>query len=109
MAQPQMQEEKRNTRRFSFNLPVMVKRLGGGPRDLQGYTRDVSSRGAFVYLCSEAEQGTTIEFVMTLPAEVTMADPIRVSCRGRVLRVERLERKQGVAVAIDHYDFLGED
>jgi hypothetical protein len=86
MTQPQMQAEKRNTRRFAFNLPVMVKKLGGGNRELQGYTRDVSSRGAFVYLSSEAEEGTTIEFVMTLPAEVTMAEPIRVSCSGRVLR-----------------------
>jgi hypothetical protein len=109
MAQPQMQTEKRSARRFSFNLPVSVKKLGGGLRQLQGYTRDVSSRGAFVYLSSEAEEGTMIEFEMTLPAEVTMADPIRVSCSGRVLRVERSERKQGIAVAIEDYDFLGEE
>ncbi len=109
MAQPQMQEEKRNTRRFSFNLPVMVKKLGGGVRELQGYTREVSSRGAFVYLSSEAEEGATIEFVMTLPAEITLAEPIQVSCRGRVLRVERSEKKQGIAVAIENYDFLGEE
>lgn len=109
MAHPQTQAEKRSTRRFGFNLPVMVKRLGGGIRELQGYTRDVSSRGAFVYLSSEAEEGTTIEFVMTLPAEVTMADPIRVSCSGRVLRVERSDKKQGIAVAIESYNFMGEE
>jgi PilZ domain len=109
MAQPQVQEEKRSTRRFSFNLPVMVKSLGGGVRELQGYTRDVSSRGAFVYLSSEAEEDTTIEFVMTLPAEVTMAEPIRVSCSGRVLRVERSDKKQGIAVVIERYDFMGEN
>jgi hypothetical protein len=108
MAEPQMQAEKRSTRRFAFNLPVMVKKLGGGIRELQGYTRDVSSRGAFVYLSSEAEEGTAIEFVMTLPAEVTMAEPIRVSCSGRVLRVERSEKKQGIAVVIERYDFMGE-
>lgn len=109
MAQPQMQSEKRNTRRFSFNLPVMVKKLGGSSRALQGYTRDVSSRGAFVYLSSEAEEGAAIEFMMTLPAELTMADPIRVLCSGRVLRVERSDQKQGIAVAIEKYDFGAED
>ena len=109
MAQPQMQPEKRNTRRFSFNLPVMVRKLGGGSRALQGYTRDVSSRGAFVYLSSEAEEGAAIEFVLTLPAEVTMADPIRVLCSGKVLRVERSAQKQGIAVAIEKYDFVAED
>lgn len=108
MPQPQMQPEKRSTRRFSFNLPVTVKSLDGGIRELQGHTRDVSSRGAFVFLSSEAEEGATIEFVMTLPAEVTMADPIRVSCTGRILRVERSEKKQGIAVAIDKYDFVGD-
>jgi hypothetical protein len=107
MAQPQSQAEKRSTRRFSFNLPISVKRLGGGIRQVQGYTRDVSSRGAFVYLSSEAEEGVAIEFEMTLPAEVTMADAIRVSCSGRVLRVERSERKQGIAVIIEDYDFIG--
>jgi hypothetical protein len=109
MAQPQMQAEKRSTRRFSFNLPISVKRLAGGARQLQGYTRDVSSRGAFVYLSSEAEEGATIEFEMTLPAEVTMAEPIRVSCSGRVLRVERSEKKQGIAVVIEDYDFIGDE
>jgi hypothetical protein len=109
MAQPQLQAEKRRVRRFSFNLPVNVKRLGGGMRQLQGYTRDVSSRGAFVYLSSEAEEGALIEFEMTLPAEVTMADPIQVSCSGKVLRVERTDRKQGIAVVIENYDFVGQE
>jgi hypothetical protein len=109
MAQAQVQAEKRSTRRFSFNLPISVRRLGGGVRQLQGYTRDVSSRGAFVYLSSEAEEGTAIEFEMMLPAEVTLSDPVRVSCSGRVLRVERSDKKQGVAVAIEDYDFISNE
>jgi PilZ domain len=108
MAQPQMQPEKRGTRRFSFSLPVMVKRLDGRQRELEGITRDVSSRGAFVYLSSEAVEGAAIEFVMTLPADITLAEPIRVLCSGKVLRVERSAHKQGIAVAIEKYDFIGE-
>jgi hypothetical protein len=46
---------------------------------------------------------------MTLPTEVTLAAPIRVRCTGKVLRVTRAEQEQGVAVAIDKYDFVSEE
>jgi PilZ domain len=108
MAQPQMHAEKRSTQRFSFNLPVMVKNIDGRERELEGTTRDVSSRGAFVYLSSEAVEGAAIKFVMILPADMTLAEPIRVLCSGKVLRVERSAQKQGIAVAIEKYDFIGD-
>ena len=53
-------------------------------------------------------KGTPIEFVMTLPPEVTLVEDIRVRCTGEVLRVTRAEQEQGVAVAIDNYDFVSE-
>lgn len=108
MAQPQMQAEKRSTRRFSFSLPVMVKNINGRVRELEGITRDVSSRGVFVYLSSEAVEGAAIQFVMVLPADITLADPIRVLCSGKVLRVERSAQKQGIALAIEKYDFVSD-
>jgi len=107
MAQPQ--PEKRSTRRFSFDLPISVKFLDNGKRELDGHTRDVSSRGVFMYLDTEINEGAPIEFVMTLPTEVTLAEPIRVRCTGKVLRVTRAEQEQGVAVAIDNYDFVSEE
>lgn len=67
MAQPQ--PEKRNTRRFSLDLPISVKFLNNGKRELAGHTRDVSSRGVFIYLETEISAGAPIEFVMTLPPE----------------------------------------
>ncbi len=33
--------------------------------------------------------GAAIEFTVTLPAEVTMTEPISVQCRGTVVRVEK--------------------
>ena len=107
MAQPQ--PEKRSTRRFSLELPISVKFVNNGRRESTGHTRDVSSRGVFMYLDEEISEGAPIEFVMTLPTEVTLAEPIRVRCTGKVLRVTRAEQEQGVAVAIDKYDFLGEE
>jgi hypothetical protein len=107
MAQPQ--PEKRSTRRFSLDLPISVKFLDNGRRELAAHTRDVSSRGVFMYVDAEITAGAPIEFVMTLPPEITLSDPIRVRCTGRVLRVDKSDQEQGVAVAIDKYDFVSEE
>jgi PilZ domain len=107
MAQPQ--PEKRSTRRFSLDLPISVKFLDNGKRELAGHTRDVSSRGVFMYLDSQVAEGAAIEFVMTLPTEITLAEPIRVRCSGKILRVAKDEQEQGVAVAIEKYDFVSEE
>jgi hypothetical protein len=96
-------------RRFALDLPVNVKRLGNAKLEAAGRTRDVSSRGVFIVVGSEMVQGAPIEFIMTLPSEITLTDPVRVHCRGRIVRVERNGDEQGVAVAIDHYDFVGEE
>jgi len=100
--------EKRATRRFSLDLPVTVKFLDNGTCEVSGRTRDVSSHGVFFYLDSEIHEGASIEFVMTLPSEITLTEPIRVQCAGKVVRVDRRTYQQGVAVAIDNYDFVGE-
>ena len=109
MSHPQRELEKRATRRFSLDLPIVVKYLGDGKRELSGHTRDVSSQGVFMYMNSEAAEGSTIEFVMTLPREIIQTDPIRVHCTGKVVRVEKSAREQGVAVAIEKYDFVREE
>jgi hypothetical protein len=62
-----------------------------------------------MYLETEIVADAPIEFVMTLPAEITLAEPIRVRCQGRVLRVDRSAQEQGVAVTIDQYDFVSEE
>jgi hypothetical protein len=46
---------------------------------------------------------------MILPPEITLSEPIRVRCSGRVLRVDKSGHEQGVAVAIDKYDFVSEE
>jgi hypothetical protein len=107
MAQPQ--PEKRSTRRVSRDLPISVKFLDNGRQELAAHTRDVSSRGVFMYLDAEMAAGVSIEFVMTLPPEITLSDPIRVRCTGKVLRVDKSGHEQGVAVAIDKYDFVSEE
>lgn len=106
MAQPQ--PEKRGTRRFALHLPISVTFLDNGTYEVPGRTRDVSSRGVFFYVNSDIQEGAAIEFVMTLPTEITLTEPIRVRCSGKVVRVDKTATEQGVAVAIDKYDFVKE-
>ena len=106
MGEPQA--EKRSTRRFVLDLPIEVKFLDNGTYEATGHTRDVSSRGVFFYVDSEMAAGALIEFVLTLPSEITLTDPLRVRCRGKVVRVDKTAQQQGVAVAIEKYDFVRE-
>lgn len=104
MAQPQ--PEKRGTRRFALDLPISVTFLDNGTCEAAGRTRDVSSRGVFFYINSNIHEGAAIEFLMTLPTEITLTEPIRVQCTGKVVRVDNAGAAQGVAVAIHQYDFV---
>lgn len=107
MAQPQ--PEKRSARRFFLDLPIAIKYLDNHPLDEPGHTRDVSSRGVFFYMESHVHEGSPIEFVMTLPSEITQTGPLRVHCTGKVVRVDNASTsEQGVAVAIEKYDFVRE-
>jgi hypothetical protein len=107
MAEPQ--PEQRSIRRFSLDLPISVKFLDHGRHEFGARTRDVSSRGIFMFVNTELTAGSPIEFVMTLPPEITLAEPLRVRCAGKVLRVDKTEQDQGVAVAIEKYDFVREE
>jgi hypothetical protein len=112
MAQPQLaapQVERRATPRFALRLPVLLKSPQGG-KPVAAITRDVSARGICFCTSSELLQGSTIEFTLTLPADITLADPLDVSCVGRVVRIESPrdpESESMVAAVIDHYHFLG--
>jgi PilZ domain-containing protein len=106
---PQTSQERRNTRRFSLNLPMAVHAPSGRKPEVATQTRDLSARGVYFLLDSRLEEGTTFEFTLTLPPEVTLTESIQVRCRARVVRVQTQDDKVGVAAAIEQYDFVGED
>lgn len=103
--------DQRSTRRFSLRLPVAVKNQQGEVDELPAHTKDVSARGIYFFIDSPMESGSNIEFVLTLPPEVTLTESIRVRCRGQVVRVEQQSAasgaRLGVAAAIESYDFVG--
>jgi hypothetical protein len=104
------EREKRSTRRFALRLPVSVTYAQNGEQEKTAQTRDVSARGICFYVDSAIAAGSSIEFTLVLPPEITMTESIRVRCKGKVVRVENggPEDKVAVAAVIEEYDFLSE-
>jgi hypothetical protein len=99
--------ERRASRRFTMTLPLTVRANGpGGGIERQGQTRDVSFRGLYFLIDAELEAGSSIEFVLTLPREITMAGDVHIRCFAQVIRVEPHNGRRGIAARIDRYEFL---
>jgi PilZ domain len=104
MADP---SERRTSRRFTMALPLVL-RLGkpSGRGETRGETRDVSFRGLYFWTQEELQAGAHIEFVLTLPKEITMTRDVKIHCFGEVIRVEGEQDTRGVAARIERYEFL---
>jgi hypothetical protein len=100
--------ERRAARRFSMMLPLKVRfTTGDSVTEKDGETRDVSFRGLY-FLIEPAtpDTGSSIEFVLTLPQQITLAGDVHIRCYARVLRVEPHNELRGVAARIERYEFL---
>ena len=104
------EREKRSTRRFALRLPVSVTYSDDGAQEKAAQTRDVSARGICFYVDSAIAAGSSIEFTLVLPPEITLTESIRVRCKGRVVRIEGggAANKMAVAAVIDEYEFLAD-
>lgn len=100
--------ERRAVRRFTMSLPVQVRYTSGSLiQEKFGETRDVSYRGLYFTMDGSPDAGSPIEFVLTLPQQITHAGDVNIRCHARVLRVEpRHDGQQGVAAQIEKYEFL---
>ena len=99
--------ERRAARRFSMMLPVKVRYPAQeGVTEKPGETRDVSFRGLYFLIEASLETGSPIEFVLTLPQQITLAGDVHIRCYARVLRVEPHNGQRGVAARIERYEFL---
>jgi hypothetical protein len=100
--------DRRAARRFSMMLPLKVRYSthNNGISEKDGETRDVSFRGLYFVIEAALDTGSSIEFVLTLPHQITLAGDVRIRCYGRVLRVEPRNEHRGVAARIERYEFL---
>jgi PilZ domain len=99
--------DRREARRFTMSLPLRVL-----PREAQGHeldtnTRDVSYRGLYFLANSNFEVGGEIEFVITLPQQVTRLGDVNIRCLGEVVRIEPTDNgRVGIAAKIARYEFM---
>ena len=98
--------ERRASRRFTMALPLRVRSGGVNGAEQKGQTRDVSFRGLYFLIEARFEAGSEIEFILTLPKEITLAGDVHIRCFGQVVRVEEKNGSRGVAARIERYEFL---
>ena len=99
--------ERREARRFTMSLPLRVLPGEAQKHELNARTRDVSYCG--VYFLAEAgfEVGSDIDFVITLPEQMTQSGDVNIRCQGQIIRVEPTENgRMGIAAKIARYEFM---
>lgn len=76
-------------------------------RELDARTRDVSYRGLYFLADSKFDVGNEIEFVITLPQQVTQSGDVNIRCSGQIVRIEPVENgRVGIAAKIARYEFM---
>lgn len=100
--------ERRGRTRYPLRLPLAVRlEEPSSGREISTESKDVSSQGVYFFLAQSLKAGSPLEITMTLPAEITRAEPVRVRCEARVQRSQWLEEgRVGIAAKIERYRFL---
>ena len=99
--------ERREARRFNMTLPMRVLPRERHQNELQGQTRDVSYRGLYFLADAKFEPGSEIDFVLTLPQQVSANGDVSIRCQGEIVRVEPTENgRVGIAAKINRYEFV---
>ena len=93
----------RNSMRFPLHLQVTLKTPSG---EYHARTTDISAGGILFHIESQIEVGTSVEFAIEMPIELSGAThQVLVECSGRVVRCTEEAAGSSVAVVIDEYHF----
>ncbi len=102
--------EQRRARRFQLHLPLSIARFGECAR-LDGFTRNISSRGVLFTTARVPDLGGSIMYVMVLKDEGAQSTSLR--CIGRVLRADLIGTGQAeaypnyqIAATLERYEFV---
>jgi PilZ domain len=99
--------ERREARRFTMSLPLRVLPGEAQKHELNTRTRDVSYRGLYFLAEAGFEVGSEIDFVITLPQQMTQSGDVKIRCQGQIIRVEPTENgRMGIAAKIARYEFM---
>ncbi len=97
----------RGSLRVPLELPVQIhwRAIGGRTQRAEGKTSNISGNGLFMAIPRRLRPGSRITFTIMLPAEIAKV-PIKLICRGRVVRQHKSTNLKGVAAIIDDYKLL---
>src|ERR1700694_6170514 len=98
--------ERREARRFTMSLPMRVFPREAKGREMDAHTRDVSYRGLYFLADANFQVGSEIEFVITLPQQVTQSGDVNIRCLGEVVRIEPTENGRGGPAARNAADVM---
>jgi hypothetical protein len=106
MTEKTTSSERRLRQRVPVRVPVMVRHEGS---EHQGFTRDLSSSGIFLYSESEMKAGSKLELVIMLPPGLGFGSGGWTLCEASVIRVEKSDGKgMGIAATLDRIELLPE-
>lgn len=91
-------DEKRASQRIDVEVPVHI----GHER---AYTRDISWAGIYFVTNQSFLEGRDLRFSLDLSYALP-GKPIKLDCRGEVIRVETHGERYGVAVKINNFQYL---
>lgn len=104
--------DARTGKRFPLELPIKFHKAEEAGQH-SGVTGNLSAAGVYIKADAALEVGSTVEFEIALPPEVTGAkDSVVLQCKGRVVRTDepaasgKSTEARGVACVIDSYDFV---
>ena len=100
--------DKRARSRIPVSVPAIVK-TPGHDGEISAVTRDLSMGGVFLYTDKQITEGSKLEVVLILPAELGLGEKQWACCQASVVRIEQAKgEKFGVAASIDRLDLLPE-
>jgi hypothetical protein len=104
--------DARTGKRFPLELPIKIHGAEEAGEH-SGITGNLSAAGVYIRADASLDVGSTVEFEIALPPEMTGAkDSVVIQCRGRVVRTDEPAagssptEARGVACVIDSYDFV---
>jgi hypothetical protein len=103
--------ERRVARRYELSLPVVVRTpTRTHDESKNGKTRDISTRGVYFTIDEDMAPGTEIDFMLTLPAEITHGTEVFIRAHGKIVRVDKkkedAQERLGIAAVIEKYDII---
>lgn len=105
------QRNRRKSQRFLVQLPLIVRWADGNSvSEAEAQTQDVSSGGLRFNLSQAPKTSSAIEIFMALPHQLTNAGPVRVRCRGHVVRTNPKDSDTVEVVAeIERFQFMRDE